>query len=107
MIPARIERISDSEISITWNDRHVGKYTLRRLRDVCPCASCKADREEQKGKVTLPVFKPGEFEIRNITPVGQYAIQIVWGDGHGTGLYTYEYLRSLCECDECSARNLS
>jgi hypothetical protein len=27
----------------------------------------------------------------------------VWGDGHHTGIYTYERLRATCQCDECRA----
>jgi hypothetical protein len=27
-----------------------------------------------------------------------------WGDGHGTGFYTFELLRDACACDECLAR---
>jgi len=36
-------------------------------------------------------------ELRNVRAVGNYAIQIVWADGHDTGIYTYDYLRSLGE----------
>ncbi|HEY1266366.1 MAG TPA: gamma-butyrobetaine hydroxylase-like domain-containing protein [Candidatus Binatia bacterium] len=34
-------------------------------------------------------------------PVGNYAIMFRWGDGHETGIYTFQYLRSLCPCEEC------
>ncbi len=35
--------------------------------------------------------------------VGRYAVQIFWNDGHSTGIYTFDYLRSLCSCAECIA----
>jgi DUF971 family protein len=34
-------------------------------------------------------------------PVGNYAVQITWGDAHDTGIYSWEYLRSLCHCETC------
>jgi DUF971 family protein len=42
-----------------------------------------------------------ELHIRDVTLVGQYALQIGFESGHNTGLYTFRYLRSICECDEC------
>tara|TARA_B110000263_G_C15228387_1_gene473361 strand:- start:327 stop:500 length:174 start_codon:yes stop_codon:yes gene_type:complete len=34
--------------------------------------------------------------------VGRYAIQLVWSDGHSTGIYTFEYLRSLWDTETSS-----
>ena len=39
-----------------------------------------------------------------MVPVGNYAIQPEWKDGHHTGLYTWPYLRGLCPCAECRAK---
>jgi DUF971 family protein len=39
----------------------------------------------------------------DIQPIGNYAIEFHWHDGHSTGIYTYDYLRSLCPCPECDA----
>jgi DUF971 family protein len=60
------------------------------------------EREARKGKVFLPILRAREFEVASIVAVGNYAIQITWGDGHNTGIYTYEHLRSLCECGQCA-----
>jgi DUF971 family protein len=49
----------------------------------------------------LPIITSGQFELRSIKPVGSYALQFIWGDGHRTGIYTFEYLRQMCECEEC------
>jgi DUF971 family protein len=35
-------------------------------------------------------------------PVGYYAYTIAWSDGHNTGIYTFDLLRSLCECPQCA-----
>jgi DUF971 family protein len=45
-----------------------------------------------------------ETTLVNIQPVGRYGLTPVWEDGHKTGIYTYEKLRLLCECDECSKK---
>ena len=57
--------------------------------------------ESTEGIITLPILKPGQYELQGIEPVGSYALQLVWGDGHRTGIYTYDYLRQICECEEC------
>jgi len=37
----------------------------------------------------------------DIERVGNYALSFAWGDSHTTGIYTFKYLRALCQCDEC------
>jgi DUF971 family protein len=37
------------------------------------------------------------FQLRRFTPVGGYAIQLFWADGHSTGLYSWEYLRRMTD----------
>jgi DUF971 family protein len=36
-------------------------------------------------------------KITAIKPVGNYAVQLVFDDGHDTGIYSWDYLRELCE----------
>ena len=43
----------------------------------------------------------GEISIDRLVPVGSYAVQIVWSDGHDTGIYAFESLREACPCSEC------
>ena len=38
----------------------------------------------------------GMYDLAGVEPVGSYAIQISWKDGHRTGIYTWEYLALLC-----------
>ena len=42
-----------------------------------------------------------QYELKSIDAVGPYAVQLVWGDGHRTGIYTFYYLRPICECAAC------
>jgi DUF971 family protein len=34
--------------------------------------------------------------------VGRYALQFNWQDGHTAGIYSWEYLRRVCQCRECT-----
>jgi len=99
--PVKIRQPVPGELSVEWDDGHRGRHTLKSLRDNCPCASCKEERERSP-RPLLPVLVPGKYELKAIEPVGSYALQVSWGDGHKTGIYTFEYLRYLCECDMCS-----
>ena len=84
-----------------WSDGHTGRHTLQSLRRSCPCAACKTEREEQDD--LLPILTTGKNTLRSVEPIGRYALQLRWADGHSTGIYTYSYLRQLCECDSCHA----
>lgn len=48
-----------------------------------------------------PDTVPGDVRPLAITLVGAYAIRVAWSDGHDTGIYTYEWLRSVCPCPQC------
>ena len=94
------------QLAVTWRDGHQSSYPLRYLRSRCPCAACRAEREEARQNPfrMLPTGqRPGNAGIANIEGVGQYGLRFVWNDGHATGIYTIEYLRSLCPCDVCAA----
>ena len=39
----------------------------------------------------------GDLALEKIDTVGNYALQLTWGDRHDGGLYSFRYLRSLCE----------
>ena len=36
-----------------------------------------------------------------VTPIGRYAISFAWNDGHGSGIYSWDYLRRHCQCEVC------
>jgi len=103
MIPKSIKQTAQTELAVEWSDGHRGKHTLQSLRRYCPCAACKTEAERNETAELLPVLTPGKNELRSVEPIGSYAVQLRWGDGHSTGIYTYDYLRQLCECDSCRA----
>jgi DUF971 family protein len=100
MRPVAIDQPAAGELHVRWDDGHQGRHTTPALRAACPCASCKSDRDPG-GSSILPIIVPGRNELKGIVPVGSYALQLSWGDGHRTGIYTFEYLRSRCECERC------
>lgn len=98
-----VKRINPKEILITWRDNHQTIYTTQQLRSICPCATCQGETVLFHDVPPQPkVNDPKAFEIVDISQVGSYAIQIMWGDGHNAGIYTWEYLRMNCPCDKCT-----
>jgi DUF971 family protein len=105
-------------VDITWADNHTSHYDFSYLRDACPCATCneKRDQEQQRpasksapvSSPVLPMFKP-KIRAQSATQVGNYAVQINFNDGHNTGIFSYEHLRTICPCSDCAAafRNLA
>ena len=39
--------------------------------------------------------------LKDIQPVGHYALRLIWSDGHDTGLYALGKLRQMCQCTVC------
>lgn len=113
MIPTRssdpAEVIVDRQarvLAITWRDGHRSVYPFDELRRECPCASCddaRTKRQKAGGLLVLsgPVVRPGEVLVTDYHPVGWYALNFTWSDGHDTGIYTYDSLRATCPCEEC------
>jgi ATP-binding protein involved in chromosome partitioning len=94
-----ISQVGDRYVGIVWDDGHRGLHEMRALRLACPCANCV---DETTGERTVtPDRIPEGIAVRSTSRVGRYALQIVWSDGHDTGLYAYRTLRSLCQCAEC------
>ena len=103
-------------LDITWADGHHSHYDFPYLRDQCPCATCNDERAKKEdlagsspgfgSSPVLPMFKP-KAKAQSANPVGSYAIQFHFTDGHNTGIYTYEHLRTICPCSVCIAASRS
>ncbi|HEX6645261.1 MAG TPA: DUF971 domain-containing protein [Gemmatimonadales bacterium] len=100
-VPHAVTRRDDG-LYIDWDDRgHGWLYGSRGLRLACPCAECI---EEMSGRPLLdPGMVPPDVRPVSVSLVGAYGLRIVWSDGHGTGIYTFESLRGACGCPSCSA----
>jgi len=100
----QLRQISSSQVQLLWADGHSGPVSLKKLRDSCPCAGCKGESVLLHAYVAPPADQntPGRYELRSAEMVGGYAVKFIWKDGHNLGLYTWELLHSLCECEECA-----
>ena len=107
ILPESIARDGDSAIVITWTDGRVTRLTASQLRSACPCATCREKKRANdsdggdgtgiaKGKsLALPVLKAAEARPLAITamrPVGSYAYNIAFSDGHSSGLFQLSML---------------
>jgi DUF971 family protein len=97
-------------LEIDWNDGHKSAWSFAWLRNGCPCATCVEEREQQGRKPgeakrqtpqLLPMYTPPP-KPSSVLPVGRYALQFHWQDGHSSGIYSWEYLRRNCQCSECT-----
>ena len=93
--PLEIKQEDDFTIRITWADSKECLYRAAALRRHCPCAQCV--NEWTGERVLKPEAIAEELEISDLSLVGRYAINFRWSDGHETGIYSFRYLRELCE----------
>lgn len=91
--PTQIIEESDSEVSITWSDGNETRYNAVQLRRSCPCAGCVNEWTGQK--VLRDENIPEDLSFSQISIVGRYALNFHFSDGHDTGIFSFEYLRSL------------
>jgi hypothetical protein len=49
----------------------------------------------------LPMFKP-KLTAKAAHAVGNYALQIDFNDGHATGIFSFNFLRTICPCEACA-----
>ncbi len=93
----KVHVTSGAGIDIAWSDGHSSHYDFAYLRDECPCATCNDERIKKSSfsgagpasAAALPMFKP-KARAQAVT------------DGHATGIYSYDHLRSICPCADCA-----
>jgi DUF971 family protein len=104
---------SGAGVDITWADGHASHYGFAYLREECPCAMCNDERQKKReskfpaaataltGSSALPMFKP-RLAAKSAHSVGNYALQIDFNDGHTAGIFSFDFLRTICPCEECA-----
>lgn len=95
--PHRFRFLDDAKTILVadWRDGHASAYPLSYLRGWCPCAECQGHAATQR-------FVPATVNtLAAIVPVGSYAIQLGWSDGHATGIHPFAALRGMCPCETC------
>ncbi|MBW8756321.1 MAG: DUF971 domain-containing protein [Burkholderiales bacterium] len=89
MSAAQAIALSPERLSVTWEDGEssVQAATLRRA---CRCAPCQSAR--LRG---TPAEVDGAVQLVDARPVGHYAVQLTFSDGHERGIYPWAYLANL------------
>ena len=93
--PKNIQLIGN-ELAMQWNDGTESYFRLEMPRRACPCAACGGE-PDVLGNIARPEvsYVGASFELAGWELIGGYAVQPRWGDGHSTGLYSFQYLRRL------------
>lgn len=88
--------IIGTELALSFADGFEAYLPLPMLRRACPCAACQGE-PDALGRVLRPHVEYGQraFDLVKFEQVGGYAIQLFWGDGHSTGIFSYSYLQKL------------
>ncbi len=96
-------------LEIDWSDGHRSAWSFAWLREACPCATCNDERGKDgrkpgqpkpKSAALLPMYTPPPKPL-SAQAVGRYALQFNWQDGHSGGIYSWDFLRRVCQCSEC------
>jgi DUF971 family protein len=85
----------DAALRVTWGDGRECLYGAAQLRRLCPCAQCV--NEFTGERVLKAEAVPDDLEIEDVGIVGRYALTFRWSDRHDTGIYSFRYLREICE----------
>lgn len=103
--PLDLDLQKDAGLRVRWDDGLESYYPIAYLRRLSPSADVRELRRAMKNNplTVLPGGKggagggQGENQIRatGAELVGNYAINIAFSDGHSTGIYTWDYLRSI------------
>lgn len=97
MTPTEIKLHQKSRLfEITFDDGRSFRLPYEYLRVYSPSAEVRGHGPGQE------VLQTGKrlVEIRSLEPVGSYAVQPLFSDGHSTGIYSWEYLHELGENQE-------
>jgi len=92
MKPSKIKLHKEEHcLELTYADQSF-KLPCEYLRVFSPSAEVMGHGQQEPNLVQGKKF----VNITDIKPAGHYAIKITFDDGHDTGLYTWQYLRQLC-----------
>jgi DUF971 family protein len=101
MRPTKIQvSKSNATLNIIWEDGSYSEYPLAGLRAACPCAECRGGHENMVTRgspemLKAPLMAGVSSQLERVDMVGNYAIQLVWDDGHSYGIYSWEFLKGL------------
>lgn len=102
--PTELQREGEDRLVIAWSDGTRRSYRVAELRERCPCATCREKKSAPApDPMQLNVLSASEAQplrLLGMRPVGAYAYNLDFSDGHNSGLYTFERLLELGEAIE-------
>ena len=105
-----VRRLTDATgrgigLELKWTTGECCELSSDELRKNCPCAECGERRGAlthakplTSGRSSLKVLKSTaeeETNLQAVWAVGNYALGVRWQDGHDTGIFSYDILKSL------------
>ncbi len=93
-------------LEIVWDDGRTSLYSHRVLRGFCPCAHCQGHQGPIQWVHEVESFGSDALALNDVREVGAYALGLTFGDGHGSGIYTFRYLEELAALDGESVESL-
>ncbi len=91
-IPTEIRQKSpEKKVIITWSTGEVFDYSMEYLRVKCPCAECCGHTPDQAKLID----GQQNVTIKQITPIGHYAVKFHFSDDHDSGVYAWDTLYDL------------
>ncbi|MEX0886105.1 MAG: DUF971 domain-containing protein [Phycisphaeraceae bacterium] len=98
--PRHLDLKKDEALTITWSDGRVSVYPIAHLRRLSPSAEARELRDEMQRNplAVLPSSAAGgtgPLRAERLELVGNYAVRIIFSDGHRTGIYSWRYLREI------------
>ena len=101
MRPLDLQQVGE-ELAIKWDDQSENFIPLQALRQALSLRGLQRGSGRHGKPAQAGPEKPLSPAAFRLKRLGKrwglaYAIQPVWGDGHATGLYSFEYLRRLTE----------
>jgi ATP-binding protein involved in chromosome partitioning len=90
--PPELEIVAGgAELRVAFDGAEPFALTAEMLRVMSPSAEVQGHSPEQR----VTIGRKRNVKIADLRPVGNYAVRIVFDDGHDTGLYTWSYLQTL------------
>lgn len=94
--PKALRALKDAgQLEIAWTDGSVFRLPFKLLRVECPCAQCI--HEITGERIIQPDQIPEDITPTDLGYSGNYALRVVWSDGHSSGIFTWERLRQICD----------
>jgi DUF971 family protein len=101
--PTGLSQPQPDRLLIEWSDGEKRLCRVKELREACPCATCR-EKHSQPPKPadfrSLTILNDAQLQplrIVKMQPLGNYAYNVAFSDGHDTGIFPFELLRELGE----------